>query len=784
MSKLIGTNPNQVPSNADLGSAAFMDAKDFLAARGSSLSAIDAVISKTAVDVFIYDTSLDSDGGAWRKRTQHTSWYNEKLNTTIRGSRREFPAVAIIVSDNAQYTTIFDADDPTLPMWMMFDNSQYSILRSHGSAMSLAMLNGKLMVGLAPNDAGISEIDFISDSAFRWTTTAGYTNKGTYNGSIAERNQGKKFDGIVPSPLSNIFCNGVAMKVLPNSKIDPATGLPRPTIAIATGSRVNVIKDDKTVVTHNSTAAYRDISFAKDHLLFGYTNFENMNIVPINEIDYTNFAPAQFYFGTGIYPTPLSEYHGAQNTTTSISGYASGNNLGLTHYDINDYAYGSSMVAYTTSDYATGWMNGDIRLATLSDTKVNYIEYTGGSGSFSSASEWSGDSQWTVSGGTASYSGSGAAYLSKVGGPVQNFVYGNWYYAEIDVTAGSANTLLLVNRHISGIVKPYTNGLTNVDVSFIQLSGTKYFAVWKQNSNNQNGISLYATSAVTVDNFKVYEVNADDRSVANNRHLFHYGTVKKNPVAAGADLLAYGPFSASNYLKQPYNSRLEFTATDHFAYIYWVNVENVPAYQCHFSREYHTGSAFSGSSVEAFTETGGGYLRLYFSDDGYSTYDVWNSNNTVFAKGWMQIAIVKTDNRVTTYIDGKLDNIRVLSQANGSFQNSNAELTIGSQHPNYGGSPMTDGRIALFRVSATAPSADQIKKMYEDEKSLFEENAKATLYGSSNGITALAYDDSTNLLHAGTSAGRSVFQGFRRIDNTTDAVDTALSVANGMVVEE
>ena len=31
----------------------------------------------TAVDVFIYDTAKDSDGGAWRKRTQKMSWYNE-----------------------------------------------------------------------------------------------------------------------------------------------------------------------------------------------------------------------------------------------------------------------------------------------------------------------------------------------------------------------------------------------------------------------------------------------------------------------------------------------------------------------------------------------------------------------------------------------------------------------------------------------------------------------------------------------------------------------------------
>jgi len=33
----------------------------------------------TALDVFVYDTSLDSDGGAWRHRTSGTSWYKEPL---------------------------------------------------------------------------------------------------------------------------------------------------------------------------------------------------------------------------------------------------------------------------------------------------------------------------------------------------------------------------------------------------------------------------------------------------------------------------------------------------------------------------------------------------------------------------------------------------------------------------------------------------------------------------------------------------------------------------------
>jgi hypothetical protein len=92
--------------------------------------------------------------------------------------------------------------------------------------------------------------------------------------------------------------------------------------------------------------------------------------------------------------------------------------------------------------------------------------------------------------------------------------------------------------------------------------------------------------------------------------------------------------------------------------------------------------------------------------------------------------------------------------------------------------------MALFRASKTGVTNDQLRKIYNDEKHLFKENAKATLYGTSDAVTALAYDDDTELLHVGTSAGRSVFQGLRRIDNTTDAVGAAISASNGLVAED
>ena len=98
----------------------------------SSIAGISSSISDTAVDVFVYDTRKDSDGGAWRKRTQHTSWYNETLNTSTRGSRREFPAVAVIVVTAAttRKLYIYDGDDPDLPMWMVIDTTGWSMATS------------------------------------------------------------------------------------------------------------------------------------------------------------------------------------------------------------------------------------------------------------------------------------------------------------------------------------------------------------------------------------------------------------------------------------------------------------------------------------------------------------------------------------------------------------------------------------------------------------------------------------------------------------------------------
>ena len=150
---------------------------------------------------------------------------------------------------------------------------------------------------------------------------------------------------------------------------------------------------------------------------------------------------------------------------------------------------------------------------------------------------------------------------------------------------------------------------------------------------------------------------------------------------------------------------------------------------------------------------------------------------------WLHIVAVRQGGFYGIYINGELFNSNTGQNVN-NVSNTDAPMVIGAYMTNGGRQYPWQGSLALLRISATAPTTEQIKKMYNDEKHLFQENAKATLYGSSDSVTALAYDDDTELLHVGTSAGRSVFQGLNRVDNTTDAVGAAISASNGLVAED
>jgi hypothetical protein len=191
-----------------------------------------------------------------------------------------------------------------------------------------------------------------------------------------------------------------------------------------------------------------------------------------------------------------------------------------------------------------------------------------------------------------------------------------------------------------------------------------------------------------------------------------------------------------------------------------------------------SGTRYSNYSWHIYHDGGSDY-RLTLHSNG-ATEQQFEIADVVGGSAWQHVVWTLSGGTVKGYWNG-------VEKSTASFSGT---LTTQSstQHPiRIGRSPVAtaghSGELALVSISATAPSAEQIKEIYEAEKVLFQENAKCTLNGSSDAVTALAYDDDTELLHVGATGGRSVFQGLRRVDETSTST-TEMAAQGGLVIEE
>jgi len=798
MSNLVGTGLNQVPTNGMLGGLAYQDPnhasiKDLDL---KNLSQINSEIADTAVDVFVYDTRKDSDGGAWRKRTQNTSWYNETLNTATRGSRKEFPAVAVIVAETTKLT-IYDGDDPDLPMWMVFTSvaGKYGGIYGGRTIKSPVAKNGE--ISFADSVDSVVHFNFITDT-IKSTSSSGSWNS---QRNLADRNPSDTNNywtnyssgrSIVGYPL-----NDVAMTVLPNAPIDSATGLPTPTIAVATASGVSVIKDDGTVVDITASAggsysSSKFISMSSDGLLVfpqhgssATTGEYSLMTIPIPSSDRTTQTNSSNATDKYIFNDPntllTSLPHGlgtSQNGALRIPGTQFLNYPnGLAILDENPTSLSKAMVAYIAFDYNTGWMHGDIKGAFLSDTDTtnvgsnlvnngdfadtnltNYFTLVNSDANAGAESE----SAPYVNGSNQVVMGNSAQLKTYY-----NLVAGTSYKVSYDCVNLSSSAQRL------GIYIPSGQSLTFDDSITAGATNTYYYTATTTGSTFIEWRSRGGGWG-TYDNFSIIEAE-EDRSV-NNNPLQVFGTVTKSAVATGAELVAYSGYSASNYLEQPYNSVMDIfkSTSSTFSMTGWIKRNST-----------NTGDVFFSTGRPGFT---GEARSLALQSNGKLFFYGWNSaydsgtTAVTAANIWTHFHFSYVNGVHTWYVNGELDSTHNKPLVT---YTENMPIKIGDVITTTGqvSRPINDS-LSLLRISGSAPTAEQVKKMYEDEKHLFVENAKCTLYGSSNAVTALAFDDTTELLHVGTSAGRSEFQGLRRINNTTTAVTTAISASNDLVAEQ
>ena len=755
-----------------------------------NLAGISSTISSTAVDVFVYDTRKDSDGGQWRKRTQHTSWYNETLNTATRGSRRDIPAVAVIVRESG-YLKIYDGDDPDLPMWMVFEannNTSTSYLLEYFTTggTSVSALNGVITSG--HNSNGATTINFISEKSIRYRLTA---ESGTYDilASIADRNT---FVTFTFAPYANTIglvnsaVNDVSMTVLPNAPIDSATGLPVPTIAVATSGGTSIIRDDGTVanITYTNFNVANLVHFTKDNKIAiltdgatGGARFYRIYDIPTSNLDggaYNNMGSAlRAYNGDTVsYNYPIRYHINISSDFASSNFYAnalvyakdgpvfgrngrgialiSEGHTNLPGETIPILSTSAGMVCGISSSVNTGWMHGDIKGAWLSDTSTASVTGTNlvTNGDFAS-----GTTGWTAgSGGT----------ISVTSGVLR-------------VTNTATNGRAISNTFATVVGQRYiltADGVTKTTSNYyMEVRGPEQSATWSSGTG-----SLYFTAVGTTTYVELYAIGSGvtyseydnvsvriaepDRSV-NNNGLAVYGTITKSVVATGSNLVGYSGFSGSNYLGQPYNSNLAFGTGD-FCYMGWAKATTAGGYLFQWDNPNST----NGIRISFLNST---TVRLTVTSvvDRDITYSALTGT-------WKFIVVRRSGSVITTFIDG----IQIDSFSNSTnLSGTDKVLTLGIN----GNSTLN---LALWRISASVPSPTQIAKIYNDEKALFQPNSQCTLYGSSDAVTALAYDDTTKLLSAGTSSGRSDFQGLERINNTTTAVTTAISASNGLIAEQ
>jgi hypothetical protein len=743
-----------------------------------NVAAIDASISDTAVDVFIYDTSKDSDGGAWRKRTQATSWYNETLNTSTRGSRKEFPSVAVIVAEGGK-VKIYDGDDPSMPMWMVFEGggssfSNHTMLGQNNNVEAVAIRNG-VMGAVKNGGQALVLIDFLKETSeiLRQSNDDGMRGFHTTK-ELAKRNiQSGEHHGTLRQ-LCNNNGNDIAMTVLPNAPIDSATGLPIPTIAVATDGGVSVIKDDGSVVdiTNTSGDAYEKtklISFTEDNRLRFVMDstawrFYRTHNIPTTDTSISNWSNV----GHGIQLNSTGDYSGFAYIPNSTSGTqqatkdAIGTNKGVITFIENTSNYANSSVAYITSDYSTGYMVGDIKLAALSDTDDTDVvgsELVTNGDITSGYTGWSqgNPSSLSISGGALVVTGVGTGYPSAQ--QLITVEVGKTYTVSGQISRSGNYSARVESNQPAWLNHFSTSSSTMVNFSStftaITTSLDLRFTIM--------GTAVSSSHSLSIDNISVRLADSD-RSVNGNGLAVH-GTITKDPVATGADLVAYS-FGATGGTAIVTNALIDpaFVApTGDMSFMFWAT-SRVSDSELFTIGATNTSTPANGIHVWANANQ----LKCHWASTGiYSgTSDLTTASQF--------ICVLRRGSVLELYIDGTLRN---------SLTNSTAitetGLTIGNGYYGGGGDDM-----ALFRISATAPTAAQIKTIYEAEKPLFQENAQATLYGTSDAVTALAHDSDTNLLHVGTSSGRSVFQGLRRVDNTTTAVGAAISASNGLIVED
>jgi hypothetical protein len=274
-----------------------------------------------------------------------------------------------------------------------------------------------------------------------------------------------------------------------------------------------------------------------------------------------------------------------------------------------------------------------------------------------------------------------------------------------------------------------------------------------------------------------------DRSVGNT-DLVENGTVLHAAAETDAEVTKYYDFSASNYFSQAHNSDFDFETGD-FSIMFWCNLTSTSTTEAIIARY-----APNDASPDWLLAKHSTNVIKFFTDGANAI-----STASAVSGRWAQVCVLRRGSSVEIYVDGKLDGSGT-NAAN--LTNTSAVLGIGIIPTSSVSGPLAStSSLSLIRISATAPTPQQVKDIYEAEAPLFRAGAKCLLQSDSgvspNGVEDLAFDDSTGLLHVaqrGNTVAESRFRGLEMVESVGhkngvggwDYADISIVAANAGVV--
>jgi len=745
--------------------------------------------------VCFYDTSNDSDGGAWIHRTEFLSygqeavpsgryvgqfvggldainngsaqvgdWYYNTGNgffkeitsgagaeiTIYRAGSKNFPSQVVIAAESDR-VIIFDASGSELTMWLVLRSGVHFW---DTKLSSVAAGEGVLSIGNKPDNAawsgnGLFQFNFARGELKASTKNYGSFSPGTFafDSTTGLLNLGTAT--LRPHELVGYSINAIATTTLDNAPVDPATGLKIPTVEVLTDGGVSVIQNDDTVVNSGATIAFHRGGFNGSEMWFAADAGNGDTRIVRDVASLANGFNHDTQYKTDTTPAML-----AGGTASSLVPGARGSSNGLTLLHENPADPTKGMSAHITDKYNTGWMVGDTQLAFACKTAFGSLVGVDHSvnGGFDTDTTWTKGDGWSISGGVATCDGTQAGNSSLQENAT--LVSGNNYVLTFEVTAVNAGAINYVD--VGGVV-------FNDDIS---TTGKKSFALTAVEDATTIAIVANSSFNGSIDNVVLMDADAD--LSGNDNHVPTHGTLSLSAIGSGEIAAIEGftrsgvssPYALNDHLRVP--MPLIPDGVSDWCFMGWVNF----APYCGVITDHPDLNPTNGGNDFNIESGGANGKNVRFI--GWTNTLTSNVEVDTGTSEDTYVHVVCLYNSSTNKKELWVNGVKEGEATAGAWVQPD-ELAYGNISA--GNAP---NGIALVKIGNTLPSADQIKKIYRDESRMLK--GGAVLDGDDSDVKALAYDQERDLLRVASEGVVSTFQGLERVASSLDgAAELALN---------